>query len=335
MEWTTATLYELDGTRLKCSLCPIQCRLADGQVGACKVRRRAGDRLETRTFATTVQHYDAIERKPLYHFMPGTSAITLAAPGCTFRCTYCVNHRISQFGRDDDVPWQAEAVDPGEIVALAASRGASIALSYSEPSLAIELTLALAALGRERGVGVIWKTNGFLTEAALALAGPALAAVNIDIKAADDVKHRELTGEPLGPVLASLRSLYDQGVWVEVSTPLIPGVSADPSDLARIAAEIASVDCGIPWHLLRFTPAYRRAGDLPTLPDALAAGVEIGRAAGLRYVYVERALGAAGRATCCPACGDTVIERDVWALREMRLRDGACGRCGTQIKGRW
>jgi pyruvate formate lyase activating enzyme len=226
-------------------------------------------------------------------------------------------------------------VEAAEVVDAAAREGACIALSYSEPSLAIELTLALSALGRERGVDVIWKTNGFLTPEALAMAGPALAAVNIDVKAASDDRHRELTGAPLAPVLASLRALYGQGVWVEVSTPLIPRVSSSPSDLAQIAAVIASVDPGIPWHLLRFTPTYRRSDDLPTLPDALAAGVRIGREAGLRYVYVERALGEAGRATCCPGCGDTVVSRGLWSLRELRLRDGACHRCGTTLEGRW
>ncbi|MBV9448160.1 MAG: AmmeMemoRadiSam system radical SAM enzyme [Streptosporangiaceae bacterium] len=335
MEWVTAALYEPAGDRLACTLCPVRCKLADGQVGACHVRRRTGDRLETRTFATTVRHYDAVERKPLYHFRPGSTVLTLAAPGCTFRCTYCVNHRISQYGRDDDVPWQAEPVDPAEVVELAASRGASVALSYSEPSLAIELTLALAALGAGRGVGIIWKSNGFLTEEALALAAPALAAVNIDIKAADEERHHQLTGAPLAPVLASLRALHARGVWVEVATPLIPGVSASPPDLARIAAIIASVDPGIPWHLLRYTPAYRRSDDLPTLPDALADGVRIGREAGLRYVYVERALGPRGRETRCPACGVTVVSRDLWALRELRLKDGACSRCGTAVEGRW
>jgi len=331
MEWIAATAYERVGDRLACTLCPFRCKLADGQTGACHVRRRAGDRMETRTFTTTVKHFDAVERKPLYHYRPGAKVLTLAAPGCSFRCDYCVNYRISQFGRDADVKWEAEAVDPVGIVDLASRTGASIALSYSEPSLAIELTLALAALGGD----VVWKTNGFLTPEALALAAPALAAVNIDIKAADEDRHRRLTGAPLAPVLASLHTLHELGVWVEVCTPLIPGVSADPSDLARIAGRIAAIDRGIPWHLLRFTPAYRRAGDLPTLPSALAAGVQVGRDAGLRYVYVERALGPQGRATTCPACGTTVITRDLWSLGELRLHGGACAACGTTLEGRW
>jgi len=334
-EWVPATLFQPDGDRVVCTLCPVRCRLNDGQTGACHVRRRVGNRLETRTFATTVWHWDAVERKPLYHYRPASTTLTLAAPGCTFRCDYCVNYRISQFGRDDQATWDASAVDPDAAVEQAAAAGASIALSYSEPSLAIELTLALAARGRDRGVGVLWKTNGFLTPEALSLAGPALDAVNIDIKAADEDRHRKLTGAPLAPVLRSLRTLRDLGVWAEVSTPLIPGVADQPDDLARIADQIAAVDPDIPWHLLRFTPAYRRAGDNPTLPDALAAGVRLGQNAGLRHVYVERALGPDGRATRCPGCGATVITRDVWATAEVRLVDGKCRECGQLVEGRW
>jgi pyruvate formate lyase activating enzyme len=333
--WSPAVLFKPDGDRLMCTLCPVRCRLADGQVGACHVRRRTGDRLETRTFATTVEHYDAVERKPLYHYRPGSRVLTLAAPGCTFRCDYCVNYRISQFGRDAQAPWQAEPVDPAAVVERAAAAGAGIALSYSEPSLALELTLALSALGRDRGIGIVWKTNGFLTREALALAAPALSAVNLDIKAADEDSHRRLTGASLKPVLESLRVLHGSGVWVEVATPLIPGVSASSAQLAAIASSIAAVDPAIPWHLLRFTPAYRRAGDKPTLPDALTEGVSVGHAAGLRYVYVERALGTEGRSTHCPACGQLVITRELWAVGEVRLANGSCGSCGTRIEGRW
>lgn len=201
--------------------------------------------------------------------------------------------------------------------------------------MAIELTLALAERGCDRGVGLIWKTNGFLTPEALAVAGPALVAVNLDIKAADEERHRDLTGAPLASVMESLRILRDYGVWVEVSTPLIPGVSDQLTDLAQIAARIASVDRGIPWHLLRFTPAFRRSGDDPTRPDALRAAVHAGHEAGLRYVYVERALGVAGRSTRCLCCGHTVVVRDVWSTAEVRLTDGKCDQCGTLVEGRW
>jgi pyruvate formate lyase activating enzyme len=335
MLWTPAVLYRPSDDRVQCLVCPIGCRLLDGQTGSCHVRRRTGDSMQTATFASSVRHFDAVERKPLYHFFPGRPVLTLAAPGCTFRCSYCINHRMSQFGREDDVRWTADPVDPAEIVAAAAAAGACVGLSYTEPSLAIELTTALALHGSSAGVPVVWKTNGFMTEEAVAAALPSLSAVNIDIKAADEKAHRRLTGSPLGPVLETLRAFADYGIWVEVSTPVIPGVNAEQEQLQWIAERLAEISVDIPWHLLRWTPGFRLNDGDPTSPAALAEAVAIGRRAGLRYVYVERALGAMGRATCCPACGQVVVHRDVWALGSIDLYNGCCPGCGSRVAGCW
>lgn len=335
MHWSAASFAVPAGDRLECTLCPTRCRLADGQTGACHVRRNLGGRMETATFASSVRHLDPIERKPFFHFRPGSRALTLAAPGCTFRCTYCVNHRMSQFGRGDEAPWTADPVDPDEVVAAAAAASASVALSYTEPALAAELTLALAERGRDAGVAVVWKSNGFLTPEAAGRLAPALAAVNIDIKADDDDAHHRLTGAPVGPVVEALRILHAAGVWIEVSTPLIPTVSAEPAVLGRIADTVAGIDPAIPWHLLRFTPTYRMADHRPTPPAALADAVRLGRRAGLHYVYVERALGTAGRATSCPGCGMHVVERGLWCMERNLLVDGDCPACGAPVEGRW
>jgi pyruvate formate lyase activating enzyme len=297
------------------------------------VRRRAGDLLETATYATTVRHWGTVERKPLYHFRPGLKTLTLAAPGCSFACRYCQNYRISQYGRHAESLWSAEAVDPGEVVAAAAEAGAGVGLSYSEPVLAAELTLALAEAGRPAGVPIIWKTNGFLTPEAIARLAPALDAVNVDLKAADDSRHRGLTGAPLAPVLRAIAAFVEAGVWVEVSTPVIPRVNADA--LRRMAESIARVDPDIPWHLLRFTPEFRLRELPPTSPEALAEGVEIARDTGLRYVYVERALGPEGRRTSCPRCGLEVVARDIWAVHSVSLVAGRCPHCGAHVAGRW
>ena len=292
--------------------------------------------METATFASAVRHFDAVERKPFFHFRPGTQVLTLAAPGCTFRCTYCINHRMSQYGRETDVvAWDASPVDPEQAVRAAADASASIGLSYTEPSLAIELTLELARHGSELGVPVVWKTNGFLTKEAAATAISAVTAANIDIKAADDDAHQRLTGAPLRPVLQTLRAFADGGVWVEVSTPVIPGVNAEPAQLSWIAEQIAEVSTDIPWHLLRWTPGFKLTEGDPTSPAALAEAVSLGRRAGLNYVYVERALGADGRATRCPGCGRVVIRRAIWALDSIDLYNGACPKCGYRVAGRW
>jgi pyruvate formate lyase activating enzyme len=309
--------------------------LRDGQVGACGVRRRTGNGMETATFATTVQHIDANERKPFYHFRPGGRSLTLAAPGCTFACGYCINHRISQYGREPWVAWRAEPVEPAGVVTRALAEGADICFSYTEPSLGMELTEAIAVLARPAGVRLLWKSNGFLTPEAVDRAAGVVDAVNVDVKAADTGAHHRLTGAPLEPVLDTVRSFVERGVWVEVTTPIIPGICDEPAQLASIAEFVASVGVGVPWHLVRFTPTYQMTEHPPTTPAALAEAVRIGRAAGLRYVYVERALGAEGRATRCPACDETVVSRGVWQLERSNLQAGRCHRCGRALEGRW
>ncbi|MDG6101429.1 radical SAM protein [Dactylosporangium aurantiacum] len=330
--WMPGVLGERTPRGTRCRLCPHHCVLSAGQVGACKVRRgAAGGGIETVTFASSVRHVDAVERKPFFHYRPGTPTVTLAAPGCSFRCDYCVNYRISQYGRDDEAGWGAAPVDTAAVVAQAAAAGAAVALSYTEPSLAPEMTLDLAARGRAVGVEVVWKSNGFLTPEAVAVCAPALAAVNIDLKGVDEPSHRRLTGAPAQPVVAAIRAFREHGTWVEVSTPLIPGVT----DPAAVATTIAAIGTDIPWHLVRFTPAYRMQDADPTAPDALVEAVDAGRAAGLRYIYVERALGDAGRATRCPSCAATVVRRGIWSLEENLLDNGRCPGCATVLEGRW
>ena len=334
--WTAAVLGRpVAGGAVRCDACPFRCTLPEGRTGICGVRRNAGGTLVTSTFATSVAHLDAVERKPFFHVRPGSRVLTLAAPGCTFRCTYCINHRLSQYGREDDVPWTAEPADPAALVERARAAGAAIGLSYTEPGLAPELTLALAELAAPQGIPVLWKTNGFLTPAAVDLVAPALTAVNIDLKGADEDAHRRLTGAPLAPVLDTVERFLAAGVWVELSTPLVPGSAAEPEQLRAIARRIAAISPDLPWHLLRFTPDFRLTAAPPTSPAALAAGVREGREAGLRYVYVERALDEPGRRTGCPGCGTTVVERDVWALRRSLLERGACPACRTPVPGIW
>ncbi|GID96341.1 AmmeMemoRadiSam system radical SAM enzyme [Amorphoplanes digitatis] len=335
MQWSPATLFSTRGDRIRCDLCPLRCMLRDGQVGTCGVRRRTGDVLETATFATVMQHVDANERKPFYHFRPGGRSLTLAAPGCTFACGYCINHRISQYGRESSVDWDAEPVRPADVVARAVAEGADICFSYTEPSLALELTEAVVALARPAGVRVMWKSNGFLTPEAVDRAAGLVDAVNIDVKAAGTAEHLRLTGAPLEPVLDTIREFARRGVWLEITTPLIPGTSAAPDQLATIARAVAAVGAQVPWHLVRFTPTYRMTGHDPTTPADLAEAVRIGHAAGLRHVYVERALGAPGRATRCPGCDETVVRRGVWRLEASELTGGRCARCDHPIDGRW
>lgn len=335
MHWTPAAFYEVTAEHLRCTLCPHLCLLADGAAGECHVRRRSGARLETATFASAVRHLVPIERKPLFHFRPGVQALTLAAPGCSLRCDYCQNYRLSQFGRVPEAAWQATPLDPVEVVSAAHQARAIVALSYSEPSLAAELTLALAAEGRRLGVDVVWKTNGFVTDQALRVLAPALAAANVDLKSTDDEAHRALTGAPVAPVLAALEALVRAGVWVEVSTPLIPGFNDDEGALERLAQAVRALGAHVPWHLVRFVPEFRMRERPPATPAALEAAVHIARRAGLQFVYVDKALGDAARHTRCPGCDTVVVQRRLGHPVRSLLAHGACPRCERLIPGRW
>ncbi|MDJ0842263.1 MAG: AmmeMemoRadiSam system radical SAM enzyme [Acidobacteriota bacterium] len=333
VQWRPAAFYRTDGDRLRCTLCPHECRLTDGETGYCRVRRRRGFALETATMASAVFHLDAVEKKPFYHYYPGTEVLTTAPPGCTMRCSYCINWKLSQYGRHEQACRRAEPVSAQGLADRAEAAGAAIAFSYSEPVLAAELTLALAALPRPPRV--VWKTNGFMTAQAAARLAPHLDAVNIDLKCLDDAAHRRLTGAPVGPVLDTVETFLAAGVWVELSTPLIPGYSADLQAITAIAGQIRSWGSHIPWHLLRFSPDFRMNDHAPTHPDLLRRAVETARAEGLMFVYVERALAEAGRRTHCPRCHAVFLARDIQAARLPLPVGENCRDCGFAIPGRW
>lgn len=261
--------------------------------------------------------------------------LTVAAPGCTFACTYCQNFPLSQHGRTDEAPWTARPITAQELVKACAERDALLAFSYTEPILAAELALDVAAQNPKPGPAIVWKTNGFLTEEAARLVAPALLAANVDLKTPDDDSHRRLTAAPLAPVRSALSIWKECGVWLEISTPLIPGLNTDDASLRALAAIVFSLGAETPWHLVRFHPDYRLQEAPPTHPDLLRRAADIAREVGLAHVYVERALGEEGRNTRCAGCGKTVIRRDVWALLENGLVHGKCPQCARGLPGRW
>lgn len=332
-QWQAAGFGERRGARWACQLCPHECLLAEGETGRCQVRRHHGGRLETATLAAAVQHLDPIERKPFYHVQPGAQVLTVAAPGCSFSCRYCLNYRLSQFGRGGGLPWRARPLTAAELAAAAQASGGLLAFSYTEPSLAAELTQGLAALPVPPRL--LWKSNGFLSAGAARVLAPLLTAVNIDLKAAAESPHRRLTGAGLVPIFDAVEIFLAAGVWVELSTPLIPGISDDDGCLRELARRIAGWDRQIPWHLLRFTPEYRMRAAPPTEPQRLAQAVALARAEGLAFVYVERALGPEGRTTFCPRCAASVLVRALDGQAHQGQANGRCPNCDLALPGRW
>jgi pyruvate formate lyase activating enzyme len=346
--------------RVRCVLCPHDCRIPDGAKGACGVRINRHGTLYTLAYDRVVaRHVEPIEKKPLFHFLPGSTAYSIGTVGCNLRCAFCQNWDISQWPKrelprhlewatDDDprvgcpelaalgesIP--GEAVSPEEIVRGAVRVGAqTIAYTYTEPTIFIELALETACLARERGLRNIFVSNGFISEAPLRQLAGVLDAVNVDLKSFRDETYRRSSRARLAPILDAIRLYYELGVWTEVTTLVIPGLNDSDEELREIAEFIASVDRAIPWHVSQFFPAWEMM-DTPVTPVAtLHRAREIGVRAGLRFVYEGNAPGSGGESTYCPACGEVLVERYGLTMLSNRIEKAACPDCGERIEGIW
>ena len=324
-----------EGGAVDCFLCEFRCRIADGQRGLCCVRENRGGTLFTLVYERAVSAaVDPIEKKPFFHFLPGSSAFSVATVGCNLRCLHCQNWQIAQLPRDRDGEIEGEALPCREIVALAARHGcASISYTYTEPTVFIEYALDTAALAKRGGIRNSFVTNGYMTPEAIELLAPVLDAANVDLKGFDKERTRRRTGAGIEPVKRNIRLMREKGIWVEVTTLVIPTENDSDEELTAIARFLASVDPGIPWHVSAFYPTYRMANLPPTPVDSIRRACRIGREAGLRYVYGGNVPGDESGNTSCHACGAALIARRGFQVRENRLRNGACPDCGARIDG--
>jgi len=331
-----AMLYErLPDNRVRCNLCAHRCVIADGKRGICRVRENQGGTLYTLVYGRTIaQHVDPVEKKPLFHFYPGSTAYSVATPGCNFRCRWCQNWEISQMPREHHLIMGEEA-NPEQIVAAVRQTGSrSVAYTYTEPTVFFEYAYDTACVAHEGGLANIYVTNGYMTEEMLETFCPYLDAANVDLKAFRDETYRKYVGARLQPVLDSLKVMKRLDIWLEVTTLVIPGINDDPGELrdaARFVAEELGVDT--PWHVSRFFPAYEMTDVPPTSVATLQRAREIGLEEGLRYVYEGNVPGEAGRDTVCPTCGSTLIRRSAFGVLADRIQDGRCPDCGTLIAG--
>ncbi len=320
------------GPAAHCFLCAHHCRIEPGERGLCGVRENLDGVLYTLVYGCPVSTaVDPIEKKPLFHFMPGTSTYSLATVGCNLTCAFCQNAEISQMPRDGGrivgAPLSAEAA----VEAALAAGCASISYTYTEPTIFYEYARDCARLAVERGLKNVFVTNGFMTREMLGDIDGALHAANVDLKSFSDGFYRTLVGARLKPVLDSIRRLWDMGVWVEVTTLLIGGKNDSPDEIRSLAEFIVSVSADIPWHVSRFYPAYRMRDTPPTPVGSIDTALRIGREAGLKYVYAGNVAGHASESTLCPSCGTVVIERHGFHVRGNGVRDGACPSCATRI----
>ncbi|MFO7644997.1 MAG: AmmeMemoRadiSam system radical SAM enzyme [Desulfosarcina sp.] len=332
-----AWLYEtLADQRVRCRLCSHHCVISPGQRGICGVRENCAGVLETRVYGHLIASGDdPIEKKPIFHLMPGSRSFSIATVGCNFKCRFCQNADIAQMPADQDGRVAGDPVTPQQVVATARQRGcASIAYTYTEPTVFFEFACDTAQLAHPLGIKNIFVTNGYMSAEALERVSPWLDAANVDLKAFSDGFYKHQCGARLEPVKATLRRMKALKIWVEVTTLIIPGLNDDPGELSQLATFIATeLGPETPWHVSRFHPTYRLTDRGATPLKTLVQARSIGLASGLEYVYTGNLPGQGGEDTLCPGCGAAVIARNGFRILAMRVAQGRCSSCGTVIDG--
>ena len=333
-----ARFYEkLADGQVHCHLCAHECKIEPGKRGICRVRENREGTLFSLVYGMIVaENLDPIEKKPLFHFLPGSRSYSIATGGCNFQCLHCQNYDISQYPRRHEGRIPGVPRTPEEIAAAAAqNRCATISYTYTEPTIFMEFALDTARLAKARGIRNVFVSNGFMTEASAAALAEVIEADNVDLKSFREDFYRKVCKAKLKPVLDTIARLRSLGVWLEVTTLVIPGLNDSEEELREIAEFIKGVGPEIPWHVSAFYPTYQML-DRPRTPAAtLLKARDIGLTAGLRYVYTGNIPGQGGENTYCYSCGELLIERVGYTIRGFILQAGKCPKCGTAIDGVW
>lgn len=333
-----AAFYQvLPDNRVLCYLCAQKCKISEDRVGICGVRINQAGKLYTLVYGLAVAaNIDPIEKKSFFHMLPGSRSMSIATAGCNFRCQYCQNWEISQISKGEHKQISGEELSPERVVQLAKRYNCkTISYTYTEPTIFYEYALETAKLAKQEGIYNIFVTNGYITEEPLREIKPYLAACNVDLKSFDDKKYRRIMGAVLQPVLDSLKLMKELGIWVEVTTLLIPTVNDSLEELKDIANFVKSLGPETPWHVTAFHPDYKML-NLPATPsETLKKARKIGLEAGLRYVYSGNIPGLEGENTYCYNCGKLLLKRVGFQVLENQIENGACPYCKKQIDGIW
>jgi pyruvate formate lyase activating enzyme len=324
---------KLDRHKVKCFLCAHHCLISEGKHGICGVRENHEGILFSLVYGKVIStNVDPIEKKPLFHFYPGTSSFSIATAGCNFKCFHCQNYDISQFPRKHD-EIAGQEVTPEQIVdAAEKTECKSISYTYTEPTIFFEFAFDCARLAHQRGLKNVFVSNGYITPEATHVIAPYLDANNIDLKG-DNEFYKKLCGARLQPVLDTIKLMKRLGVWVEVTTLIIPSYNDSDTALSWIAEFIKSVNPAIPWHVSQFYPTYKLLDQPRTPVETLRKAREIGIKTGLRYVYEGNAPGEGGENTYCPSCGEMLIRRHGFIIYENNMINSRCFQCKTEIDG--
>ena len=320
-----------------CGLCNHHCHIKAGKRGICGVRENRGGVLYSLVYGRLIaENIDPIEKKPLLNFLPGSKAYSIATVGCNFHCLHCQNYDISQYPHLNNGEIAGKECTALAVVDDAERTGcASVCYTYVEPTIFYEFAYDCSVLAHERRLKNVFVSNGYMTPEVTRQFAPLLDGINIDIKAFTDDFYKKVCKARLQPVLDNVKLMHELGVWVEVTTLLIPGLNDSPEELRDIARFVKSVSPTIPWHVTAFYPTYKMLDREPTPVGTLRKAREIGLKEGLHYVYEGNIPGEGGENTYCPGCGAELISRYGFSIRQNNLADGRCKTCGQHIAGVW
>ena len=323
-----------------CLACAHACRLKEGEYGICGVRQVQKEKLILLTYGRAAAiNVDPIEKKPLFHFLPNTKTFSLGTVGCNLSCTFCQNYTLSQYPKEHEHRIVGETLNPEQIITLAQQHQcASIAYTYNEPVVSFEYTYDTALLAKENGLKNIYVTSGFETKKATKLLSSCIDAMNIDLKSFSDSFYTDVCNARLKPILETIAYAHTLGIWVEITTLIIPGLNDTQEELRQIAEFLASIDTSIPWHISAFHPMYKMTDRPPTPASTLMRAYTIAQEAGLKHVYVGNIDDHKHTSTYCPKCQTCVIERHGYIgqfVTNHLTQEGICPSCGNKLEGVW
>lgn len=331
-----AILFDALGSdKVQCNLCSFRCVINEGEVGHCRVRQNVDGVLYSLVYDKVCSAgADPIEKKPLFHFMPGTETFSIATVGCNFQCDFCQNWQISQRPLCEGI--DGTKVEPEEIVKAALDSDCeSVAYTYTEPTIFAELAADTGKIAREAGLKNVFVSNGYMSIEAVDYVAGFLDAINIDLKAFSDEFYRKHCKAKLQPVLETIKYITKQtDIWIELTTLIIPGENDSDDELKKLANFISEeIGVDTPWHVSRFYPQYQVNNKDATPVETLERAYEIGKQAGLNYIYVGNLAGANAQSTFCHNCGELLIERRGYTIVSNNIVDSCCWVCKAKIAG--
>ncbi len=331
-EFADKKFYKKEGDKIVCLLCQHYCKLKDGQTGVCGANKNEGGKLKNLVYGRLVAlHIDPIEKKPLYHFLPGSESLSVGTLGCNMQCPFCQNWHISQVRKSVD---STEYIPPEDLVKTAVKyKCKSIAYTYNEPTIFYPYARDTALIAREYGIKNIFVTNGIESKEVIEDMPGIIDACNVDFKSFNPEFYKKILKSPFG-VLETMKLIKKLGIWLETTTLIVPGENDSEEELNQIAGFIANeLGTDTPWHISAFYPQYKMNDKIATPRHLLEKTYDLGKKNGLKYIYMGN-IGVTNT-TFCPKCGTALIKRKGYHIFFNKIKNGKCPNCGTEIQGVW